>query len=177
MTTKLAALVVCVGLTATTSPPCFAQQNPPAASASIDPAVKAAALCTVQTALPESNYRAMMTTLIPAMAKPMLQARGAPQAVTDEILGVLTDEINTMDMTPLYEILSVSYAKRFSLAELDDLAGFYQSPTGKKLLAFQPEMAREATVAGRIWGTTRDAAADHSAAARINAAENLTQSP
>lgn len=50
------------------------------------------------------------------------------------------------------------YAKSFSAEELNEIAAFYNSETGKKLLKVSPAMGRELLRAAEIWGAgiTRD---------------------
>lgn len=50
------------------------------------------------------------------------------------------------------------YAKNFSIEELNAIATFYNSETGKKLLKASPAMGRELLRAAEIWGAgiTRD---------------------
>lgn len=50
------------------------------------------------------------------------------------------------------------YAKNFSIEELNEIATFYNSESGKKLLKVSPGMGRELLRAAEIWGAgiTRD---------------------
>lgn len=50
--------------------------------------------------------------------------------------------------------LAVIYANNFSLGELHDLTTFYQTPTGQKLIAQQPVIARESMAMGQEFGQT-----------------------
>jgi Uncharacterized protein conserved in bacteria (DUF2059) len=45
-----------------------------------------------------------------------------------------------------------TYDQRFSPAELRDLLAFYQSPLGLRLLDVQPDLTRDAMLAGQQWG-------------------------
>ncbi|EKF17930.1 DUF2059 domain-containing protein [Nitratireductor pacificus] len=53
-----------------------------------------------------------------------------------------------------------AYARVFSEQELKDIAAFYDSPTGRKLIADGPIVTREVLKAGEIWrrGIARDLA-------------------
>lgn len=44
------------------------------------------------------------------------------------------------------------YGRAFSLAELQQLLQFYQTPLGKRLVAATPDIARESMQAGQRWG-------------------------
>jgi hypothetical protein len=50
------------------------------------------------------------------------------------------------------ELLVPIYSHLFSPAELRDLLKFYQSPLGQRLLEVQPDLTREAMLAGQQWG-------------------------
>jgi uncharacterized protein len=50
------------------------------------------------------------------------------------------------------ELLVPIYDQRFSPAELRDLLAFYQSPLGLRLLEVQPDLTRDAMLAGQKWG-------------------------
>jgi hypothetical protein len=50
------------------------------------------------------------------------------------------------------ELLVPIYDQRFSPAELRDLLAFYQSPLGQRLLEVQPDLTRDAMLAGQKWG-------------------------
>ena len=44
------------------------------------------------------------------------------------------------------------YTERFSVAELNELLGFYRSPLGKKLIAELPEITQQSVAIGQEWG-------------------------
>lgn len=50
------------------------------------------------------------------------------------------------------ELLVPIYDQRFSSAELRDLLAFYRSPLGLRLLDVQPDLTRDAMLAGQKWG-------------------------
>ena len=50
------------------------------------------------------------------------------------------------------ELLVPVYDRFFSVDELRNLLGFYQSPLGRRLLEVQPDLTREAMLAGQAWG-------------------------
>jgi hypothetical protein len=51
------------------------------------------------------------------------------------------------------ELLVPIYSHLFSTAELRGLLEFYRSPLGQRLLEAQPDLTREAMLAGQQWGT------------------------
>jgi len=61
----------------------------------------------------------------------------------------LSTELNPDE---LMEKLIPVYDKHLSAQEVKDIIKFYESPSGKKLLAAQPAMVQESTVIGQEWG-------------------------
>lgn len=79
----------------------------------------------------------------------MTQQGVAPEKV-DAFVAALRDELDAGAAT-LVDDLARSYAGRFSDAEVEDLIAFYESPTGKKLVAVQTELAQEQAQAILRW--------------------------
>ena len=50
------------------------------------------------------------------------------------------------------DLLVPIYDQRFSPAEVRDLLAFYQSPLGQRLPEVQPDLTRDAMMAGQRWG-------------------------
>ena len=48
--------------------------------------------------------------------------------------------------------LAAAYAERFSAGELRDLLAFYQTPTGRRLIAEMPELMMQSMRVGAAWG-------------------------
>jgi hypothetical protein len=51
----------------------------------------------------------------------------------------------------LLDIIAQAYAKRFTEAELKDIAAFYKTPTGKKMIAQEPAAIKESLDAAQLW--------------------------
>lgn len=49
-------------------------------------------------------------------------------------------------------MLAEIYGRRFTEGELRQLIAFHQSPIGQRLIALQPDIARESMEAGQAWG-------------------------
>jgi hypothetical protein len=54
-------------------------------------------------------------------------------------------------MSEISSNVAMNYATRFSEQELKDLLAFYQSPTGKKLVAVQPEIVNASLKFAQDW--------------------------
>jgi uncharacterized protein len=107
----------------------------------------------------------------------LLQASGAQAAfeqliprVTQQV-GLLAEQINPGEGKQVNELMQTKflprilershefteliaevYAKHFTMAELDQLIEFYNTPVGRKLVQEQPQMMTEAMGLGQRWG-------------------------
>ena len=70
---------------------------------------------------------------------------GIPSGFAPEFQKEFNPDSLTAMITPIY-------AKYFTEKELDDIITFYQTSTGKKLIAVMPEALREIQEAGKQWG-------------------------
>src|SRR5476649_2529654 len=104
-------------------------------------AVDPAATKAVQQLFAAMNYRALMLGAMQQMSKSFDgQMRGNAQAAINNNPG-LVDEI--LDATvPIY-------ARNFSVAEIKQIAAFYQSPVGAKMLAVTPQLMSEGMLVGQ----------------------------
>ena len=131
------------------APPAPAQTAAPAATPPAD--AVAAARDLVATMNLSARLRAILPNLAQAL-KPAI-AQGRPDGARDfdaalpavmETLLARTDEIN--------EMYATIYARNFTAAELRDIAAFYRTETGKKLLEKLPAITNEGLVAGQKLG-------------------------
>jgi hypothetical protein len=85
------------------------------------------------------RIRVMHLQTNPNLAKPLgevaLQLRKAFAARTEELLADI----------------SWLYASRFTEAELKEIAAFYRSPTGKKVIEFEPRVFDDAMAGLKVW--------------------------
>jgi hypothetical protein len=96
-------------------------------------------------------------------ANPDMPERAAV-VIEKEITAMLSEKMNAkggfMDqVVPIYD-------KYFTHAEIKDLLGFYETPTGKKAISVLPQVMNESAQAGQAWGQSLAVEAD----ARIKAA-------
>lgn len=54
----------------------------------------------------------------------------------------------------LVDLMAATYARNFSVAELRDIAAFYRTPTGQKLLEKMPAVMQQAMTAGQQFAQT-----------------------
>jgi uncharacterized protein len=129
--------------------PASAQTTAPAPTPPAD--AVAAARDLVSTMNLSAQFRAILPSLMQALKPAIVQDRpdaardfdAALPAVLDAILA-RTNEIN--------DIYANIYARNFSATELRDIAAFYRTESGQKLLAKLPIVTNEGLAAGQRFG-------------------------
>ena len=124
-------------------------QTPPAAP----PQNLAAARELVAAMHATDQFKAMLPTIFQALKPVFVQDRPDVEKDYNAIMPIII----TSAMKRVNEFadrLAVIYANNFSVDELRDLIAFYQTPTGQKLVARQPVIARDSMAAGQQFGQT-----------------------
>jgi uncharacterized protein len=129
-------------------PPAPAQTTP-APTAPADAVAAAREL--VATMNLAAQFRAILPNVMQALKPAIVQDRPEVARDFDAVLPTIletilarTDEIN--------DIYATIYARNFTAAELRDIAAFYRTETGQKLLAKLPTVTSEGLVAGQKFG-------------------------
>ncbi len=76
----------------------------------------------------------------PDLQKPLVETMTALQPEFMKLQSAITD------------IMATAYASHFTEAELKEILGFYNSPTGKMFTAEMPKVMQESLAAAREWG-------------------------
>ncbi|HMF39654.1 MAG TPA: DUF2059 domain-containing protein [Polyangia bacterium] len=103
---------------------------------------KAASHEVMKTIVSRAAYDGMMEQMYTQMSATMLQTGG--KSVSASKQKALKEAVQ--ECLPYDDLISWSadvYTKHFSRKELDDLAAFYKTPTGKKLAASMPAISGE----------------------------------
>jgi len=130
---------------------CWAGTVPTAAQNVPDPAAVAAGRERVETMRLTDQFKAMLPNILQAV-KPMV-AQNRPEVERDlETLTPVLLEGMTAGVGTLTEQMSEIYARNFSVGEMRDLATFYRSPTGQRLLEKTPVITQQSLVVGQAWG-------------------------
>jgi uncharacterized protein len=103
---------------------------------------KAATLELMRSIVPKAAYDAMLDQMYQQMSATMQQLGGkAIPAAKQKALKEAVQECMPYD--DLLNWSSEVYAKHFTRKEIDDVAAFYKTPTGKKLAATLPTLSGE----------------------------------
>ncbi len=103
------------------------------------------------------NMTAQFRTLFPAILQALKPAivQNRPEVARDfDAVVPIAIELSLARINELNEIWATIYARNFTVPELRDIAAFYRTETGQKLLAKLPAISQEGLVAGQKFGQT-----------------------
>jgi len=103
---------------------------------------RAATLDLMKTILPKSAYDSMLDQMYTQMSASMKQM-GGPGIPANKQKGLKEAVQECMPYEDLLNWETDVYLKHFSRKELDDLAAFYKTPTGKKFAGMLPTLSGE----------------------------------
>jgi hypothetical protein len=92
----------------------------------------------------DSVVEKMMNSMIPVMMKSVPQAQDSTaKSLLDATMKKMTQVMMTITKRLLNEDMVGLYDKYFTESEIKDLATFYKSSAGKKMVAVSPELNKE----------------------------------
>jgi uncharacterized protein len=125
-----------------------------APTSSVPPEALAAARELVQTMKATDQFRSLLPTILEGLKPAIVQGRPEKwRKDYDAIMPIIISGA-MQRLNGLADIMAVVYAQNFSVDELHDLTAFYRTPTGQKLVARQPVIARATMVAGQQFAIT-----------------------
>ena len=113
----------------------------------------AAARELVQVMKATDQFKALLPTIFEGLKPAFVQGRPEMAKEYDAIMPIIINGASQR-LAAFGDMLANIYAQNFSVDELHDLTAFYRSPTGQKLIARQPTIARASMVAGQQFGQT-----------------------
>jgi uncharacterized protein len=111
----------------------------------------AAARQLIQVMKATDQFKVLLPNIFEALKQAIVQGRPDVAKDYDAIVPIVTAAAMKR-LDAFADVLAGVYASNFSVDELHDLIAFYQTPTGQKLIARQPIIARESMVAGQQFG-------------------------
>jgi hypothetical protein len=97
------------------------------------------------------NFKAIMPQLMAALKPAIVQGRADVEkdydALVPALLGAMTSRLDEM-----IDKIAGIYARKFSAAELKEVATFYRGPTGQKFVQQLPGIMQESMVIGQQFG-------------------------
>ncbi len=113
------------------------------------------AIGAARTLVEASGAAAQFDQFLPIFVAQMTKtfAQLAPDRAKEirEVMAELTTRF-TARKGELIDQIAVIYAKSLSLEDLQEITRFYQSGAGRRMVVAQPDIMRQATIAGQNWG-------------------------
>lgn len=124
----------------------FAQQRAPA-----DPAALTEAKKLLLAMGSEKQFELVIHTMMKGLTD--VYARQLPQHATaiGEVMGKIAARFIERKGEAI-DMVAPLYAERFSVAELKEIAAFYATPIGQKLIRTLPEITQASVTVGMKWG-------------------------
>lgn len=105
----------------------------------------------VQVMKATDQFKLLLPSIFAALKSAIVQNRPDVAKDYDAIIPLVTaGAMKRLDA--FADLLAGIYARNFTVDEIHDLTAFYRSPTGQKLIARQPIIARESLAAGQQFG-------------------------
>jgi hypothetical protein len=111
----------------------------------------AAARDLVQVLKPTDQFKAVLPVLFQNFKAAVVQGRPEVEKQYDAMIPMFYQSAE-QHLSELTDTITAIYARNFTADELHQLATFYRSPAGQKLLQKQPDIARESLAAGQQLG-------------------------
>ena len=128
------------------SAPAWAQQTAP-----IDPERLAAAKELLEVTGAAKGFAIGLTAMREPLEQMALQANPGKEREISKVFDLAFERMRERTKEVLDLVLPL-YAERFSVDELKEVTAFYQSPTGAKFIAAQPQIVQQSMTIGQTWG-------------------------
>lgn len=140
-------IAVCLVLLLALSPGAVAQQ-----SSDIDPKALEAARALIIATRATANMELLIDAMVPSMVELLKRDKAdIPEDVIAKFIPEFRAEMQKA-LPQITELYARVYAKHFTLQELQDVAKFYESPLGRKLIAETPLILKETLPIAQQWG-------------------------
>lgn len=131
--------------------PAWSQTSSPAPAAPPPAENLAAARELVQVMKATDQFKELLPTIFEGLKPAFVQGRPEMAKEYDAIMPIIIKGA-MQRLNGFADMLAGIYAQNFSVDELHDLTAFYRSPTGQKLIARQPVIARASMALGQQFG-------------------------
>ena len=97
------------------------------------------------------NFKAIMPQLMAALKPAIVQGRPDVEKDYDALVPALLGAMNSQ-LDEMIDKIAGIYARKFSAAELKEVANFYRGPTGQKFVQQLPGIMQESMTIGQQFG-------------------------
>jgi hypothetical protein len=124
-------------------------QTPPTAAPSADSLAAAREL--VEAMKAADQFKAILPIVLQNLKMTVVQNRPETDKRFEAMIPTITATVNE-HINDLIAQMAEVYARHFSADEIRQMTAFYRTPTGQKLIAQQPDIAREVMSTGQQFG-------------------------
>lgn len=124
---------------------------PSSAQLAPDPARVAAAKDLITAMGADAQFDTVVDALLNGLKNSLKQQRPAAAAEIDDVMKRLAEKFKARK-SEVSEMSAPIYAEHFTLEELKELAAFYSTPIGRKLVTQLPLISRKSIDVGMKWG-------------------------
>ena len=126
--------------------------TPVVAQKAPDDAARIAAAKELLTAMgSDAQFKTAIETMTKGMADIVRKQNPDKGAVIDEVMGLMREKFLARSAEVL-DMVAPLWAEKFSVAEMKEIAAFFASPIGRKVIEAQPGIMQKAMQAGMQWG-------------------------
>jgi uncharacterized protein len=111
----------------------------------------AAAQELIQTMRATDQFKALLPTIMSNMKNTVVQNRPEMEKNYDNMVPLFTEAANAR-LNEFTDQLAAVYARHFTIDELHQIIAFYKTPTGQKMIAELPSIAKENMALGQQFG-------------------------
>jgi hypothetical protein len=99
----------------------------------------------------ELQFDTAIKTMLGGLGEQLRRQHPAHAATISEVFGRMAEKFLARKGEAL-DMIAPVWAEKFNIAEMNEIAAFYKTPIGTKLLAVQPEIAQRSMMMGMSWG-------------------------
>lgn len=99
----------------------------------------------------EQQFVVAIDTMITGMAATMKGRRADKSKEFGEVMGKVREKFLARQVE-MIDMVAPLWAEKLTVAELAEIGAFYKTPTGRKLIAHQPEIMQKSMIVGMQWG-------------------------
>jgi uncharacterized protein len=123
-----------------------------AQKAAVDPAALALAKDVMVAAGAAQQFESVVPMMMGQMANAMASSAPPDKAqIIKDVMKMMTPKFIERKQELLDQV-AVIYAQNLSMDDMKGVLAFYNSPTGKKLIASQPTIQQQSMLVGQAWG-------------------------
>lgn len=126
--------------------------SPVSAQKAADDPERLAAATELMTAMgADAQFKVAIETMTKGMADIIRKQHGDKATVIEEVMGLLRQKFLSR-ASEMRELVAPLWAEKFTAAELKEMAAFFGSPIGRKMIEAQPGIMQKSMQLGMQWG-------------------------